>query len=173
MRSSREKCEEKHPRPCWKALETTKELESCLKKFDRGVSRKRRHWATQQKSEVNKLELENQLERSLENLLLDYFEDAMRAPSSVLPLMAKPFVRTAGQLMFLWSFAGVALEVLTSHAKLKLGDKGLQVYQMLVQHFARDNSGLSLARRQDATRLLRWIISVITDATVPSKSNGK
>ena len=31
----------------WIALETTNELESCLKTLDRGVSRKRRHWATQ------------------------------------------------------------------------------------------------------------------------------
>ena len=52
------------PRPWWIALETTKELVSCLKKLDRGVSRKRRHWAIQQKAEVNKLELGNQLGRS-------------------------------------------------------------------------------------------------------------
>ena len=45
-------------RPWWVALETTKELEDCLKKLDQGVSRKRRIWATQQKFEVNKLELE-------------------------------------------------------------------------------------------------------------------
>ena len=48
-------------RPWWVALETMKELENCLKKLDSGVSRKRRHWATQQKAEVNKLELKNQL----------------------------------------------------------------------------------------------------------------
>ena len=41
----------------WVALETMKELEDCLKKLDRGVSRKRRHWATQQKAEINKLVL--------------------------------------------------------------------------------------------------------------------
>ena len=99
-------------RPWWIALETTKELESCLKKLDRGVSRMRRHWATQQKAEVNKLELGNQLGRTWENLLLEYFEYAMRAPSSALLL----------------SLAGVALEALTSHDKLKLGDKGLRVY---------------------------------------------
>ena len=68
--------------------------------------------------------------------------------------------------MFTWIFAGMALEALTSHDKLKLGDKGLQVYQMLVQHIARDNSGLSLARKKDATCFLRCIMSVITDATV-------
>ena len=68
--------------------------------------------------------------------------------------------------MFTWSFAGVALEALTSHDKLKLVDKGLQVYQMLVQHIARDNWRLILARRKDATCFLRWIMSVITDITV-------
>ena len=83
-------------RPWWVALETMKELENCLKKLDRGVYCKRRHWATQQKAEVNKLELGNQLGRTWENLLLEYFEKAMRTPSSALLLMANPFVRTAG-----------------------------------------------------------------------------
>ena len=46
-------------RPWWIALETTKELENRLKELDRGVSRKRRHWATQQKAELNKLKLGN------------------------------------------------------------------------------------------------------------------
>ena len=68
--------------------------------------------------------------------------------------------------MFTWNFGRLALEALTSHDKLKLGDKSLQVYQMLVQHIARDNSGLSLARRKDATCFLRWIMSVITDTTM-------
>ena len=87
-------------RPWWVALETMKELEDCLKKLDRGVSRKRRNWATQQKAEVNKLELGSQLKRTWQSLLRDYFEEAMRTPSSALPLMANPFVRTAGQLMW-------------------------------------------------------------------------
>ena len=90
----------KTARPWWVALETMKDLENCLKKLDRGVFRKRRHWATQQKSEVNKLELGNQLRRTWQNLLLEYFEEAMRAPSSASPLIANPFARTAGQLMF-------------------------------------------------------------------------
>ena len=102
-------------RPYWVALETLKELEDCLKKVDRGVSRKRRHWTTQQKAEVNKFELGNQLRRTWQNLLLEYIEEAMRTPSSALPLMANLFVRTAGQLMFAWSLVGVELEVLTSH----------------------------------------------------------
>ena len=55
-------------RPWWIGLETTKEQESCLKKLDSGVSRKRRHWATQQTAEINKLEFGNQLGRSWENL---------------------------------------------------------------------------------------------------------
>ena len=90
----------------------------------------------------------------------------MKTPSAALPLKANPFVRKAGQLMFAWSLVGIELEVLTSHNKLKLGNKSLQVYQMLVQHIARDNSGLSLARRKDATCFLRWIMSVMTDSTV-------
>ena len=73
-----------------------KELEDCLKKLDRGVSRKRRNWFTQQKAEVNKLELGSQLKRTWQNLLRDHFEEAMRTPSSALPLMANPFVGTAG-----------------------------------------------------------------------------
>ena len=50
--------------------------------------------------------------------------------------------------------------------KLKLGDTGLREYQKLVQHIARDNSELSLARRKDATCYLRWIMSVMPDTTV-------
>ena len=90
----------------------------------------------------------------------------MRTPSSALPLMANPLVRTSGQLTFAWSLLGIELEVLTLHDKLNLGNKSLEVYQMLVQHVARDNSGLSLARRKDATCFLRWIMSVMTNSTV-------
>ena len=90
----------------------------------------------------------------------------MRTPSFALPLMANPFVRTAGQLMFAWSLVGIELETLTSHDKLKFGCKNLEVYQVLMQHVARDNSGLSLARRKDATCFLRWIMSVMTNSTV-------
>ena len=61
---------------------------------------------------------------------------------------------------------GIELEVLTSRDKLKLGNKSLEVYQMLVHYVARDNSGLSLAKRKDATCFLRWIISVMTNSTV-------
>ena len=39
-------------RPWWIALETMKELEKCLKKLDRGISRKRWSRATQQRAEV-------------------------------------------------------------------------------------------------------------------------
>ena len=35
-----------------------------------------------------------------------------------------------------------------------------------MQHIARDNSGLSLARRKDATCFLRWIMSMMTDNTI-------
>ena len=81
-------------RPWWVALETMKELEDCLKKLDQGVSRKRRNWATQQKAEVIKLEVGSQLKRTWQSLLQDYFEEAMRTPSSTWPPMANPFVRT-------------------------------------------------------------------------------
>ena len=153
-------------RPWWVALETLKELEDCLKKLDSGVSRKRCNWATQQKAEINKLELGSQLERTWQNLLRDHFEEAMRTSSSASPLIANPFIRTAGQLMFAWSVVGIELETLTSYDKLKLGGKNLEVYQVLMQHIARDNSGLSLARRKDATCFLRWIISMMTDSTI-------
>ena len=56
-------------RTWWVALETMKELEDCLKKLDQGVSRKRHNWATQQKAEVNKLELGSQLKRTWQSLL--------------------------------------------------------------------------------------------------------
>ena len=153
-------------RPLWVALETLKEMEDCLKKLDSGVARKRRNWSTQQKAEVNKLELGSQLKRTWQNLLRDHFEEAMRTSSSALPLMANPFVRTVVKLMFAWSLVGIELETLTSHDKLKLGGKNLEVYQMLMQHVARDNSGLSLARRKDATCFLRWIMSMMTDSTI-------
>ena len=152
--------------PFWVALETLKELEDCLKNFDSRVSRKRCNWATQQKAEINKLEVGSQLKRTWQSLFRDHFEEAMRTPSSALPLMANSFVRTAGHLMFAWSLVGTELETLTLHDKLKLGDKNLEVYQLLMQHVARDNSGLSLARRKYATCFLRWIMSVMTDNTV-------
>ena len=152
-------------RPWWVALETLKELET-LKKLDSVVSRKRRNWATQQKAEINQLELGSHLRRTWQNLLRDHFEEAMRTPSSASTLMANPFVRTAGQLMFAWSLVGIELETLTSHDKWKLGGKSLEIYQTLMQHVARDNSGLSLATRRDATCFLRWIMSVMTDSTI-------
>ena len=68
----------------------------------------------------------------------------MRTPSSAPPLIANPFVRTAGHLMFTWSLLGIELETLTSYDRLKFGGKMLEVYQALMQHVARDNSGLSL-----------------------------
>ena len=49
---------------------------------------------------------------------------------------------------------------------MKLSNKSLEFYQMLVQHIARDNSGLSLATRKDATCFLKWIMSVMTSSTV-------
>ena len=141
-------------------------MEDCLKKLDSGVARKRRNWAIQQKAELNKIELGSQLKRTWQNLLRDHFEEAMRTSSSASPLMANPFIRTAGQLMFAWSLVGIELETLTSYDKLKLGGKKLEVYQVLMQHVARDSSCLSLARRKDATCFLRWILSMMTDSTI-------
>ena len=68
--------------------------------------------------------------------------------------------------MFAWSLVGIELETLTSHDQLKLGGKSLEIYQTLMQHVGRDNSGLSLARRKDATCFLRWIRSAMTDSTI-------
>ena len=62
--------------------------------------------------------------------------------------------------------SGEAMSKLGSLKKLKLGHKSLEVYQMLVQHIARDNSGLSLVRRKDATCFLRRIMSVMTNSTI-------
>ena len=153
-------------RTWWVALETLKEMEDCLKKLDSGIARRRRNWATQQKAEVNKIEMASHLKRSWQSLLKDHFEEAMRTSSSAPPLMANPFVRTAGQLMFTWSLVGIELETLTSYDRLKLGSKKLEVYQALMQHVARDNSGLSLARRKDATCFLRWTMSMMSDSTI-------
>ena len=68
--------------------------------------------------------------------------------------------------MLTWSLVGLALVAVTSYDKLKMGDKSLHVYRMLTQQIARDISGLSLARRKDATCFLRWNMSVISDATI-------
>ena len=89
---------------------------------------------------MHKLVLKNELGRSWEKLLWEYFEDKMRAHLSAKHLLPNPFVETAEQLMFMWNLKGVALEALTSRDKLKLGDKCLRVYRMLTQHIARDNS---------------------------------
>ena len=91
----------------------------------------------------------------------------MRAPYSAKTLLASPFFFVEqGQLMFTWRLAVVALEAMTLYDKLKLGGKGRQVYRMLTQHITRDSSGLSLARRKDVTCFLRWIMSMIPDATI-------
>ena len=70
-------------RPWWVALETLKEMEDCLKKLDSGVARKRRNWATQQKAEVNRIELGNQLKRTWQNLLKDHFEEDILVSTAI------------------------------------------------------------------------------------------
>ena len=64
----------------------------------------------------------------------------MRTPSSALLLIANPFLRTAGE--------NLARDV-DSHDNLRLGGKNLDIYQIVTQHVARDNSGLNLAKRKD------------------------
>ena len=68
--------------------------------------------------------------------------------------------------MFAWSLLGIELETLTSYDKLKLGGMNLEVYRILMKHVARDNSGLSLTRRKDATCFLRWKMSMMTDSNI-------
>ena len=80
--------------------------------------------------------------------------------------MVNPFTRTEGRLLFLRCLAADALDDLTSSDKLNLGDKGLHVDRMLIQHVARDDSGLSLMRRKDATSFLKRFMSVISDAVI-------
>ena len=55
-------------RSWWIALDTMKELENCLQNLERGVSRKRRKWAKQQKAEVNQLDLRNQRGANVEEI---------------------------------------------------------------------------------------------------------
>ena len=110
-------------RSWWIALDTMKELENCLQKLERGVSRKRRKWAKQQKAEVNKLNLRSQLGRTWVKLLLEYFENEMSQPSSAQLLMGNPFTRTERQFFFTWLLAGIALEDLNSCDTLKFADK--------------------------------------------------
>ena len=58
------------------------------------------------------------------------------------------------------------MEDLKSCDKLKLGDNCLHITQLMMQHVARDDSGLSPPRRKDAACFLRWIMSVIPDAVI-------
>ena len=81
----------------WIDLDTMKELENFLKKLDRGVSRKLRNWVKHQKAALNKLELGSQLGWTWEKLLLEYFGNEMRPPSSAQLLMTNSFTRTQRQ----------------------------------------------------------------------------
>ena len=124
--------------------------------------------ATQKKKEVSKLEVSSQLGRSWEKLQLEYFENELRAPPSAKLLMTNPFTRTECQVLFAWCQAGVSLQDLISCDKLTLGDKGIHVYRMMTLYRAREDSGLSLVRRKDATCLMRLVMSVISDALFSS-----
>ena len=115
------------PGYCERARELSKEL-------DRGVSRKRRNWAKQQKAKVNKLDLRTQLGRTWEKLLLEYFENEMRPPSSAQHPMANSCTRTERQFLFTWCLAGVAFKDLNSSDKMKYGDISLYVCQMMMRY---------------------------------------
>ena len=82
-------------------------LENCLKKLHRGVARKRRNWAKQQKAE-----LRSQLGRTWVNVVLGQCGAAQ-------PLMAKIFTQTERQLLFTWCLAEKALNDLNSCEKMK------------------------------------------------------
>ena len=107
----------------WIALDTMEKLENCPKKLHRGVSRKRRNWAKQQKAEVNKLELRSQLGRTWVKLVLEHFENEMRPPSSAQHLMANIFTQTERQLLFTWCLAEKALKDLNSCEKRKYNSR--------------------------------------------------
>ena len=123
----------------------------------------------QQKAEVNKLELSSQLGQTREELLLEYFENEMRAPSSAKLLLANIFISTEGHLLFVLCLAGFSHKEITSCNKLIFGDKGLHVYRTVTQYVFRDNSGLSPATRKDDTCFLIYMMSVIFDAVIQAR----
>ena len=84
----------------------------------------------------------------------EYFENEMRTSSSARFFMANTFVSTEVQLLFAMCRTGVDLEEPTSHDKVRMGDKGLNI------------SGLSLARKKGAMCFLKWITSVIPDHVI-------
>ena len=103
----------------WIALDTMEKLENCPKKLQRGVSRKRRNWAKQQKTDMSKLELRSELGRTWVKLVLEHFENEMSQPSSAQPLLANIFTQTERQLLFTWCLAEKASQDLNSCEKLK------------------------------------------------------
>ena len=68
---------------------------------------------------MNRLELRSQLGRTLEKLLLEYFENEISAPSSAQLLMAIFFTQIERQLLLTWCLAEVALKDLNSCEKMK------------------------------------------------------
>ena len=98
-----------------------KELENCLKKLDRRVSRKRRNWVTQQKAEVNNLELRSRRGANVGEIAAGVLRNEMRPSSCSIALMAKLFSRTEGQFLFAWYLTEVALKDLSSCDNLKYG----------------------------------------------------
>ena len=109
-----------------------KELEKSLQKVERGVSKKRRKWAKQQKAEVNKLNLRSQLGQTWEKLLLEYFENEMSAASSAQLHGDEPFhpdwVSVLLHVVLSWSCIG--------RSELKFGNKSPYVCRMMRQYVA-------------------------------------
>ena len=110
-------------RSCWIALGTMRELENCLKKLHRWLTRKRWKWAKQQNAEVNKLDLRSQLGRMWKKLLLEYFENEMSAASSAQLLMANPFTRTERHFFSRGSWLELHWKIWTYVTKWRSGTK--------------------------------------------------
>ena len=113
-----------------------KELENCLKKLDRRGLRKRRNWVTQQKAEVNNLELRSQRGVNVGEIAAEVLRNEMRPSSSSQLLLANLFSRTESHLLFAWCLSEVASEDLNSCDKMKNGDNSLHVYQMMMHYVA-------------------------------------
>ena len=135
-----------------------------MNKLERGVS----ELGHAEKERSEQVEVSSQLGRNWEKLLLEYFENEMRAPLSAKLLMTNPFTRTECQLLVAWCQARVSLQDLISCNTLTLGDKGIHVYRMMTLYAAGEHSGLSLAGRKDATCFMRLIMSVILDVLFSS-----
>ena len=112
----------------WIGLDTMKNLENCLKRsctaeYPESVetvqSRRKQRWICWSWGD-------NMGERG-RNWCWNTLRTRWGHTSSVQPLMANPFTRTEGHLMFTWPLAEAALKDLNSCDKMKFGDKSLYV----------------------------------------------